>query len=161
MAGHALWRDETRFRDHFLAADVFATDGALARTDGTWDVVSIFMFLHVWNLPAQKRVCARILKLLKPQAGSWVVGTQTGSVLPRDFPLKPPLVAEGEERSVWRHSMETFREMWEEVGREVGVKLDIWVEYDRTRDERAEAPKNTSAFAGEDYRRFQFLIKRI
>ncbi|MCJ1478663.1 hypothetical protein MMC13_007344 [Lambiella insularis] len=155
-AGHALFRDKDRFRNRFLTADVFAADGALAQTEGSWDVVSIFMFLHVWDLPAQKRVCARILKLLRPQAGSWVVGKQVGSVKPREWPLRPPFVREGEEKNVWRHSVETFREMWEEVGREEGVGLDVQVKY-----EQGVEYSGKSMFAGEDYRQLYFIIKRL
>ena len=159
-AGFALWHDKHKFSDRFIAADVFATDSALAATEGTWDIVSIFMFLHVWDLADQKRACRRILKLLKPQAGSWIIGGQTGSLVPREFPLRPPFVAPGQEKSVYRHNVETFREMWELVGREEGIALSIWVEYEQTSDSR-ERGGGKMLFGGDDNRRFYFLIKRL
>ncbi|MCJ1382012.1 hypothetical protein MMC17_005124 [Xylographa soralifera] len=163
-AGHALWRDEKKFRNRFIAADVFATQGPLADMQGTWDVISIFMFLHVWDLSDQKRACKRILNLLKPRPGSWIIGAQSGSINPRHFPLRPPFVAPGEERSVYRHSVETFREMWEEVGKEEGLALDVWVEYQRDEvsgNEIGEREGGKLLFSGDDNRRIYFLIKRL
>lgn len=155
-AGYALWRDQDRFPNHFIPADIFATDGALAKTEGTWDVVSIFMFLHVWDLAGQKRACKRILRLLKPQPGSFIIGGQTGSVSPREFQLRPPFVAPGEVKTVYRHSTETFRKMWTEVGTEESANLDIWVEYE---DKKGGGGK--TFFGGDDNRRFFFLIKLL
>ena len=161
-AGHALFNDKDKFTDRFIAADVFDEDegAALVKTEGTWSVISIFMFLHVWDYNDQVRVCKRILKLLSSKPDSWIIGAQTGSVKPRDFPLKPPFVKEGEKRSVYRHSVETFREMWVEVAVAEKVKLDIWVEYEETADARGKGGGKT-IFEGEDNRRFFFLLKRV
>ena len=117
-AGHRLFRDADRFRGRFIAGDLFdeSPDGALEKTAGSWDVVNVTMFLHMYDWPTQVRACKRILKLLVKRKGSMVVGAQTGSVHAGDFHLKPPLVAEGEERTLFRHNLETFRQMWESVG---------------------------------------------
>ena len=163
-AGHALWRDKEKFHNRFIASDVFATQEPLAKTEGTWDVISIFMFLHVWDLMDQKRACKRILRLLKTQPGSWILGAQAGSINPRQFPLRPPFVAPGQERSVYRHSVETFRNMWEEVGAEEKIGLDIWVEYQRSEvpvEEIGGKLGGKTMFGGDDNRRFYFLIKRL
>ncbi|MCJ1293728.1 hypothetical protein MMC34_005283 [Xylographa carneopallida] len=162
-AGYALWKDQDKFQNRFITADIFATEGPLADMQETWDIVSIFMFLHVWDLADQKRACKRILSLLKPGPGSWIIGAQSGSINPRHLPLRPPFVAEGEERSVYRHSVDTFRTMWEEVGQEEGLSLEIWVEYQRDElsgKEIGEREGGKLLFSGDDNRRFYFLIKR-
>ncbi|KAI4114673.1 MAG: hypothetical protein LQ338_007971 [Usnochroma carphineum] len=127
-----MFRDADRFTDRFITADLFddSADGLLAKTGGTWDVVNIIMFLHIWDRNTQYAACKRIVKLLKNQAGSMIIGAQTGSTEPGELVLKPPFVAEGEERSIYRHSVETFLDMWKEVEKELGVKLETKVDYD-------------------------------
>ncbi|MCJ1395292.1 hypothetical protein MMC18_008176 [Xylographa bjoerkii] len=163
-AGYALWRDKEKFHDRFIAADIFATRGPLVDTEGTWDVISIFLFLHVWDLVDQKRACKRILRLLKPRPGSWIIGAQSGSANPKHMPLQPPFVPLGKERSVYRHSVDTFRKMWEEVGNEEEVSLDIWVEYQRLEvtGEPSDTRNSWTLMSdGDDYRRLYFLVKRL
>lgn len=130
--GHQMFRDASRFENRFITADIFddSADGLLAKTGGTWDVVNIIMFLHIWDRPTQYAASKRILKLLNEQAGSMIIGAQTGSTEPGELVLKPPYVAEGEERSIYRHSVETFIEMWKEIGKESDTRLEVKVEYD-------------------------------
>ena len=129
-AGHALFRDADTFRNRFIAADLLdeSRDSRLVATEGTWDVISINMFLHVFDWDMQVRACKRILKLLSNNKGSMTMGVQTGSTEAGEFVLKPPNVLE--ETKVYRQSMETFRKMWEEVGRDAGVDLKVEVEYE-------------------------------
>ena len=164
--GHDLFRDESAFRDHFLPADIFddAADGPLVRTQGTWDVVSIVMFLHIWDWDTQVRACKRIVKLLSRKVGSLVIGAQTGSTEPGEQALKPPFVAEGEKRSVYRQSAETFEKMWRIIEEEEGLKLKIHVEYEereareaRVHEEKTEEKKKF--FKGSEQRRLFFTIE--
>ncbi|KAL8786519.1 MAG: hypothetical protein Q9213_002746 [Squamulea squamosa] len=103
-ADHALFRDADRFTDRFIAADLFdqSEASALQKTAGTWDVINIIMFLHVYDWDTQGRACRRILQLLLHAKGSMVIGAQTGSTEAGALRLKPPMVAEGEERTVYR-----------------------------------------------------------
>ena len=160
-AGYELWRDQVKFRDRFIQADVFdqRPEGALVKIEGTWDVISIFMFLHVWDLQDQIRACKRIMQILSPKPGSWVIGAQTGSIAPREFPLRPPFVAPGQEKTVYRHSVETFKQMWEDVAKSEGLNLDIWAEYETTPDARQRGG-GKMLFGGDDNRRIYFLVKR-
>ena len=130
--GHQLFRDRDRFQNRYITADLFddATDGLLAKTGGTWDIVNIIMFLHIWDRETQLAASKRILKLLCPKPGSMIVGAQTGSTQAGELVLKPPYVAEGEERSIYRHSLDTFEQMWREVEKDAGVNLDVKVTYD-------------------------------
>ena len=138
--GHRLFRDAEKFRNRFIAADILdeSPESALEKTAGTWDIVNIFMFLHMYDWATQLRACKRILKLLVRKKGSMVIGAQTGSINAGDVYLKPPVVAEGEERTLFRQNKETFKQMWETVGGEEGVRLKIEVGYD---DEQARAAR--------------------
>ena len=94
-----------------MAADLPVEDaddcmGDMVRTEVTWNVVSAFMFLHIWDYKTHVAACKRILKLLKPGKGSLLIGASTGSVKPGEQGYKPPLVPE--ERSIFRHSEETL-----------------------------------------------------
>ena len=123
--GHALFRDANTFENRFIAGDLFDEDASSAsrRTEGTWDVISVTMFLHVFDWDLQVRACKCILRMLSKKPGSLVIGAQTGSVKLGELVLKLPLVAEGERKTVFRQSSETFKQMWEVVGREEDVRL--------------------------------------
>ena len=90
-----------------------------------------------------------------------VSGAQTGSVHAGDFHLKPPLIAEGEERMSFRQNLETFRRMWEDVGGDEGVRLRVEVEYDDQQDREARAREQREGgkqkfFSGSEQRRLFF-----
>ncbi|KAL8644840.1 MAG: hypothetical protein Q9210_007044 [Variospora velana] len=167
-AGHGLFRDADRFRNRFIVADLYDESDAsvLQKTAGTWDVINIIMFLHIYDRTTQLRACKRILQLLSPATGSMVIGAQSATTEPGELRLKPPMVAEGEEKTVYRHSLETFTEMWKEVGRDERVKLDIWVGYDddADRQRRAEEEKERGRdrfFSGPTQRRLFFTVTII
>ena len=130
--GHQLFQDRDRFEDRFFTADIFddSADGLAVRSQGTWDIVNINMFLHIWDLNTQKAASKRIIKLLRPDPGSMIIGNQTGSTQPGELVLRPPYVTEGGERSIYRHSLETLVDMWKAVGDDEGVKLDVKIDYD-------------------------------
>lgn len=78
---HELFRDADTFKGRFISADIFDEDinNALVKTEGTWDVINIVMFLHIFDWATQIRACKRIIKLLSRKSGSMVIGAQTGS----------------------------------------------------------------------------------
>ena len=95
---------QTDSRTTFFAADIYDEnpESALEKTSGSWDIVNINMFLHMYDWDIQLRACKRILKLLVRKKGSMVIGDQTGSIQPGDCHLKPPIVPEGEEKTLLR-----------------------------------------------------------
>ena len=166
--GHQLFHDADTFKDRFIGADIFEEDknNALVKTEGTWDVISIVMFLHIFDWPTQIRACKRILKLLSRRPGSMVIGAQTGSTKPGEQVLKPPFVAEGEHKSVFRQSADTFTEMWKIVEQDEGVRLEVDVIYDdqeererRMKEEEAEGRKRF--FSGLEQRRLFFKVQVV
>ena len=164
-AGHQLFCDADRFQNHFIAADLFdeSPESALGKTAGSWDIVNIFMFLHLYDWAFQLRACRQILKLLVRKKGSMVIGAQTGSTQAGDFHLKSAIVSGGKEKTLFRHNLETFKRMWETVGTEEDVRLKIEVEYDdekdrkeRIREEQEDGKK--LLFSGSDQRRLFFTV---
>ena len=77
----------------------------------------------------QVEACKRVLKLLSHHPGSMIIGAQTGSTQPGEPHLKPPHVTKGDEKSIYRHDIDTFKEMWREVERDENVQLDVQVVY--------------------------------
>lgn len=59
--------------------------------------------------------------------------------------LKPPWVPEGIQKNVYRHDRDSFTRMWELAGREAGMELDIWVEYERIETEARKAAEQGGA----------------
>lgn len=165
---HELFRDADTFKDRFISADIFDEDvnNKLFKTEGTWDVVNIVMFLHIFDWATQVRACKQILKLLSRKPGSMVIGAQTGSTKPGEQVMKPPFVAEGEHKSVFRQSAETFKEMWKKVEQDEEVRLKVEVVYDdqedrerRRKEEEAEGKKKF--FSGSEQRRLFFTVEVV
>lgn len=133
---YELWRDKATFpQGHFMADDILAPNEAFTRGTlmtqlgpGQCDIISITMFLHLFNYANQLRAATRILRLLAHKPGSLVLGSQAGSTTPGEVPLKPPFAGlreEGERRAVYRHNPESFEGLWKEAGRAAGVPLKV------------------------------------
>lgn len=170
-AGHALFKDSDRLGpSHFITGDVFFDSDDLARTRGTWDIIHIAMFLHVFSFMDQEVACRNILKLLKPTPQATVIGTQTGSLDAGEMVLKPPLCEPGEHKTVFRQNKETLKEMWETAAKAEGFSVNVWTEYDEDearkraagRKERGEEwEKKERFFVGERERRIFFRVEII
>ena len=95
-----------------------------------------------------------------------VIGAQTGATDAGEVVLKPPFVAEGEERTVFRQNIDTFTRMWEEVGKEGDVRFDIQVVYDDQADRERRAKEEQGGgkqkfFSGSTQRRLYFTVTII
>ena len=168
--GHALFRDEATFQRRFFAADVMDSSitSPLEVTRGLWDVVSTTMMLHQFALGEQKIIAARMLRLLRPVRGSMLLGSNTGQVEAGELQMKPPFVAEGEEKVVFRQSKETMVQLWEEAICSLGEAKESWrisCEYDLEQLERREAERREKGevryFQGEGQRRILFSVERL
>lgn len=164
--GYELFRDRETFQGHFITADLFDTtsESPLVKTERTWDVINIVMFLHVFDWNTQILACKRVLQLLSRKSGSMIIGAQTGSTEPEEHVLKPPFVAEGEHKTVYRQSKETFTEMWKIVEKDEDVKLRIQVQYDEQKDRELRAKEEETGeknkfFSGQHQRRLFFTIE--
>jgi SAM-dependent methyltransferase len=115
--GYELFRDEATFpRSHFTApADGFdaSADNALAKFDGQVTVLHISAVFHLFGLEKQRPLARRVLQLLRHGKKCLVLGAQTANVKAGEHAR-----ADGSLR--WRHSGESWAELWEEAAREFG-----------------------------------------
>jgi hypothetical protein len=170
-AGYALFRDQERFHSsHFITGDIFSDTDDLARLRGSWDMIHIAMFLHVFSLKSQEKACENMLRLLKNAPHSTIFGTQTGTLDAEELVLQPPMCEPGEHKTIFRHNKETMKEMWEKVAKSAGIKVQVWTEYDeKDAVERAEGRKKKGEewekserfFTGDKQRRILFRVEIV
>jgi SAM-dependent methyltransferase len=116
--GYELFRDKETLQSRFIEGDVFDESSPLSGLNGKIDVVGASAFFHLFSWEEQKIVARRVAKLLKPQKGSLVVGVQVGHNEPSEHPK-----TDGGSR--FRHNLESWRKMWNEVGEDIGVRFEI------------------------------------
>lgn len=119
--GYELFKDRDTLKSQFLIADIFA----VATQDRAWieleekkaDVIHCSAFFHLFPLP-QQIVAARIVaRLVRPNG--IIVGRQSGSIKPSEYPA----IAEGS--TSFRHDINTFQSMWNEVGRATDTQWKV------------------------------------
>jgi SAM-dependent methyltransferase len=107
--GYELFLDRDTFGGTFIVGNVLDEEAPLKEIDGKMDIVHIGLFLHLFDLDEQQKICERIVRLLKKEKGALVLGTQVGSTQPKDVPF-------GKAKRVFRHDEKSFVAMWEKVG---------------------------------------------
>ncbi|KAL7627942.1 hypothetical protein AAE478_002137 [Parahypoxylon ruwenzoriense] len=170
-AGYALFKDSDRLDpSHFITGDIFSDVDDLAKTRGTWDIIHIAMFLHLFSLPGQEAASRNIMKLLKAAPGSTIIGTQTGSLDTGEFTLRPPFCEPGEHKTMYRQSRETMKDLFEKAAKAVGLEVNVWTEYDedeareraeRRKEKGEEWEKKEMFFPGEKERKIFFRVDVI
>ncbi|KAL6720881.1 hypothetical protein ACLMJK_002806 [Lecanora helva] len=130
---HDLWRDRDTFpKNHFLAEDILADNDRFLQGSlmtklgpGQTDMIAINMFMHLFDFDNQLKVATRLLRLLAQKPGSMILGSQAGVQEPVDEPLKPPFdkTEDGKTRTIFRHSTQSFINLWEDAGVAAGVPL--------------------------------------
>ena len=130
-----LWQDRHVLASgHYIADDILSenddfTNGPLMQRlgPGQTDIISITMFLHLFDYQNQVKVATRILRLLSTKPGSMIIGSQAGVKEAMEQELKPPFdkTQDGSKRTVFRHSPSSFTRMWEDAGLASGIPLRI------------------------------------
>ncbi|KAG4438614.1 hypothetical protein IFR05_005897 [Cadophora sp. M221] len=121
--GYRLFLDRDILKSKFIGADIFDFNSALSGLDGAIDIIYAGSFLHLFDYQTQVEVCKRIVKLLREKKDSLILGRQVGNTVAGEFIQETNLGG-----IMYRHSGESFKKMWDEVGEETGTK---WrVEYD-------------------------------
>ncbi|KAL9045999.1 MAG: hypothetical protein Q9214_001059 [Letrouitia sp. 1 TL-2023] len=130
-----FWRDRDKIpADHFIADNIladnddFVTGPLMTRFGpGQIDIISITMFLHLFDYLNQLKTAARLLRLLSHKPGSMIVGSQAGSIIAGEQPLKPPFdgTESGTRRTVFRHNPSSFERLWKKASRAAGVPLKV------------------------------------
>jgi hypothetical protein len=160
--GQQFFRDADRFVGRFRTADIFATDSSLTELHGSQDIVTATMVLHSFDWPTQVLACKKMLALARG-AGSWLMGGLSASVKAGEHLVKPPFVPEGVEKNIYRHNRDSLIHMWGLVGEELGMKLDVYAEYESgdTEARRAAEEGGANVFAGFEQKLLWFRVQII
>jgi hypothetical protein len=86
---------------------------------GKVNIINAASFFHLFNWDRQITIAKRVVSLLAAQPGSLVIGRQAGHADPVD----PDDEANAPKH--YRHNPETWRRLWEQVGRETGSKWEV------------------------------------
>ena len=117
--GYDLFRDRDTLQSKFICADVFDPAGPLKELDDGVDIIGASSFFHLFSWEEQKKVAHRVVKLMTPQRDSLLVGRQVGNTDPAEVPRR------NGSGSRFRHNVESWRKLWNEVGEEAGVRFDV------------------------------------
>ncbi|KAK3111879.1 hypothetical protein LTR53_012433 [Teratosphaeriaceae sp. CCFEE 6253] len=117
--GYELFNDRETLQSRFIAADVFDENSALRELNGQIDIIDASSFFHLFTLAEQKQIARSVVRLMRPRKDSLVVGRQVGNATPAEFPRRDG------QGSRFRHDIDSWREMWDEVGDEAGVKFTV------------------------------------
>ncbi|TVY82076.1 Methyltransferase ausD [Lachnellula suecica] len=121
--GYELFLDRESFKAHFMEADVFDMEGPLKQLEGKMDLVQIGLFLHLFDLEGQNKACDRVVGLLKPEKGVFILGQQIGS-------LEAGPMALGSGSKMYKHNVESFEKMWRDVGERTGTEWRVTANMD-------------------------------
>ena len=117
--GYGLFRDRETLKSTFFTKDILDPAAGWEEFNSRMDVISVHSFLHLFDRARQIKAARQLVKLLRPTDGSLIVGRQLGSAVPGDF---PNFVEPG---TNFRHNVESFEELWEQIGDEVGCRWRI------------------------------------
>jgi len=117
--GYELFGDKQTLKSRFIDADIFDTNSDLRDLQGRIDIVDASSFFHLFSLEQQKTIARRVSTLLRPQKDSLVVGRQVGSEEPGEYPRRDG------QGSRYRHDLASWRQLWAEVGAELGVRYEV------------------------------------
>lgn len=115
--GYELFRDREKLKTRFLIADIFDPQSALMGIKGQVDMVYAGSFFHLWGYEKQVEVSKAVVALLCPQPGSMILGRQVGAT--------EPLEKEGPTGTMYRHNVESFQKMWNEIGNDLGIDFTV------------------------------------
>ena len=148
--GYELFLDKDTFGAKFILANVLDEEGPLDELDGKMDIVHLGLFLHLFDLEEQRKICERIVRLLKKEKGVLVLGTQLGNIKPKEVPF-------GEGKMVFRHDEKSFESLWTEVGERTGSEWKVTA----TMDYGLGVGTRKRPWDDENTRRLVFEVERI
>jgi hypothetical protein len=113
--GFNMYRDEGRFKAHFIEADIMKPDAnpQLAALIGKMDVISISAVLHQWDWDSQLECVEQLVKFSKP--GTVIIGHQMGNVNAGNTFFAKQSVPQ------WRQNPESLSKLWDQAGEATGT----------------------------------------
>ena len=161
--GYDLFSDNSdTLHTTFIAADIFDESSELVRTlAGKMDIIYTGAFFHLFNLGEQEKVAERVIQLLTLEKGTMVIGRQTGSDEPGEFFRAGDKEKNG--RSHYRHSPQTWTDLWDRVGQKTGTKWEVQAdlggaEYTLAKPEGKKAEEIERKMSSEGLR---FVVRRV
>ncbi|PWY83634.1 methyltransferase domain-containing protein [Aspergillus heteromorphus CBS 117.55] len=147
--GYQLFRDRSSLQCSFITSDIFDDKcELLQRLKGKLDIINAASFFHLFDWPTEVALAKQIIKLLKPQPGSlivgrhvghWDAGEKSGGELGHGF---------------YRHNLDSWRRMWDQISEETGTKWEVEVIAEDWADVRKNAHNGDTAF------KMQFVVRR-
>ncbi|KAG6997778.1 methyltransferase adrK [Physcia stellaris] len=123
--GYELFKDRDRIKAKFFSGDIFSDwardEGkAFAKLRGNVDIIHAASLFHLFPLEDEKRLAHRLITLLRPVPGSLILGRQAGNVVAGDMASRSD-----SSRMAFRHNEDSWRELWQGVGRESGTRWKV------------------------------------
>ncbi|KAF2234676.1 hypothetical protein EV356DRAFT_501601 [Viridothelium virens] len=84
---------------------------------GQMSVVVVNSFFHLYNYDEQKELAKRVVRFLRPQSGSLILGRQVGSSQPGHF---DSISDKNSGAKRYAHNIKSLRDFWNEVADEIG-----------------------------------------
>jgi hypothetical protein len=121
--GYDLFRDEEKLpRSHFVApADIFDPSSRLKEFDEKADIIHANSVFHLFSWDDQVKAAKRVVKLMRPQKGSLILGSQVGHKDPGEVESRPGRRS----GTMFRHDANTWERLWETVGKESGLSFTV------------------------------------
>ncbi|KUI64805.1 hypothetical protein VM1G_01245 [Cytospora mali] len=116
--GYDLFRDKDTLKTQFMQADVLDPNSPLQSLKGAIDFIHLGMILHVFSWEEQREVLETCIRILKPRAGTLIVGQAVGHA---EGMSSPGGHAGGYS---FKHSDESFRRLWKEISERTGIQFD-------------------------------------
>lgn len=117
---------EGQFREvTFIQTDLFDRGNKqVAKVAGSFGIIHVGMVLHIWDLEQQITACKRLVELLRDEKGVMVVGQSVGNLVGKEVYIP------SRGHRIYKHDVDTFVAMWEEVGRRTGTEWRVRAQLD-------------------------------
>jgi hypothetical protein len=168
--GYELFQDKDTFKATFISADVFDELSALTGLAGQIDMIYTGSFFHLFDYERQVQVAKRAVQLLKPQAGSLIIGRHIGSESSGEVISQRPNSGEVTSKHPrgkfkrFNHNEESWAALWKKVGEETGTrwKVEATLSQWMNSREKSEAEKWMAKWRGEQgVMRLSFVVGRL
>jgi SAM-dependent methyltransferase len=117
-----LFHDQTSVEKQLLTGDIFdiSSSSELSNLAGKMDIVYASAFIHLFDWEGQVNCCIGLTKLLKPEKGALLFGSQAGRDDAGEFKNTRGDLESNQTR--YRHNPESFKRMWDVVGERTSSK---------------------------------------
>lgn len=123
--GDQLFLDKTKMADAtFVAGDLLQPDSRFPQLEGKVDIVHASSLLHLFTWEEQVIVTSRLVGFMKARPGSLMLGRHVGAVNAGEYR------GLNEGTTTYRHNVESFQRLWEEVGKKTNSKWEVTANLD-------------------------------